>query len=226
MPMGQMPMGQMPMGQMPMGQMPMGQQPMGQMPMGQQPMGQQPGMNPMMQQMMQQALMYEQQSHGVQPTDQLQLQQVHGPTPTALTGGRVVTTPELISMLQSGQRVVLVDVLPGPHPTIPGALMLPDAGFGQSFDDQVQQQLKAALDQAMAGNPATPVIFFCQGPQCWLSHNAALRAIKLGFANVGWYRGGIEVWAGLGLPTQQAGFQQQPQMMPPPQPMPPAQPQP
>jgi hypothetical protein len=29
---------------------------------------------------------------------------------------------------------------------------------------------------------------------CWMSYNAALRAIHLGFRQVYWYRGGIEAW--------------------------------
>jgi rhodanese-related sulfurtransferase len=38
------------------------------------------------------------------------------------------------------------------------------------------------------------VAFFCAGPRCWLSYNAALRAVRLGYRRVLWYRGGIEAW--------------------------------
>jgi PQQ-dependent catabolism-associated CXXCW motif protein len=200
-----------------------GMQPMqpGMQPMqpGMQPMqpGMQPGMDPRMQQMLQQAMMYESQNFGVPATDQLHQGPAHGPTPTTIPGARLVSTFDLMSMLQAGQRVLLVDVLGGQQ-TIPGSLVLPQVGSGQSFDDQVQQQLKASLEQATGGDRNVPVIFYCLGPQCWLSYNAALRASRLGFANVGWYRGGLEVWGALGLPMQQAGMQQQPQFQPQPQP--------
>ena len=46
---------------------------------------------------------------------------------------------------------------------------------------------------------------YCQGTYCWMSYNAALRAINLGYTNVLWYRGGIEAWKQAGLPTAPAG---------------------
>jgi PQQ-dependent catabolism-associated CXXCW motif protein len=212
------PFSPMPRGQQ---QMPMGQQ---QVPMGQQqvPMGQQQmpmGMSPQMQQMVQQAMMYETQNWGVPPTDQLNLTQVHGPTPNSIPGARVVSTLEMMQAVQSGQRLVVVDVLGGQHQVIPGAMVLPDAGLGQGFNDGAQQQLGQILAQATGGNPSAPVVFYCLGPQCWLSYNAALRAVRLGYTNVGWYRGGIEVWAALGLPTQQPGTQPLPIQKPMPPPM-------
>ena len=44
------------------------------------------------------------------------------------------------------------------------------------------------------------VVFFCESAQCWLSHNASLRALALGYRDVVWYRGGIEAWEAAGLP--------------------------
>lgn len=35
-----------------------------------------------------------------------------------------------------------------------------------------------------------PLVFYCHHHHCWLSYNAALRAIKLGYTNVMWYRWG------------------------------------
>ena len=48
------------------------------------------------------------------------------------------------------------------------------------------------------------MIFFCLSAECWLSHNAALRATALGYANILWYRGGIEAWQQAGLPTERS----------------------
>jgi rhodanese-related sulfurtransferase len=41
------------------------------------------------------------------------------------------------------------------------------------------------------------MVFFCANVRCWLSYNASLRAVRLGYTGVRWYRGGIEAW-GLG----------------------------
>lgn len=54
------------------------------------------------------------------------------------------------------------------------------------------------------------MVLYCLSQQCWMSYNAALRAINLGYTNVLWYRGGIESWRQSGPPTQlvpQQGYQ-------------------
>jgi len=52
------------------------------------------------------------------------------------------------------------------------------------------------------GKKQIPVLFYCQSPQCWMSYNAALRAIIMRYTQVLWYRGGIEGWKMAGLTTQ------------------------
>ncbi|MND08271.1 hypothetical protein D3C83_307850 [compost metagenome] len=47
-------------------------------------------------------------------------------------------------------------------------------------------------------------MFFCVDTECWLSYNAALRAIRLGYSNVMWYRGGISAWSAAELPMAQS----------------------
>jgi PQQ-dependent catabolism-associated CXXCW motif protein len=196
MPLGPLPMEQQPMGQQPMGQVPMGQQPMGQMPMGQHPTAQQPmGQMP--------AATMEMQDWGVAPIQQLHTGAPHSPTPVSIPGARVVTTQELAAAMSGGQRPLLFDVLGGQaHETLPGAYWLPSAGGGQGFDDRIQQAMQQMLQQGTGGNRAAPLVFFCLGPECWLSYNAALRAVKLGYTNVAWYRGGLEAWAQNRLPMQ------------------------
>ena len=63
--------------------------------------------------------------------------------------------------------------------------------------------LTPGIDSVRA--PITPsIVFFCLSAKCWLSHNAALRAIALGYENVHWYRGGIKAWKKARLPTEKA----------------------
>lgn len=134
---------------------------------------------------------------------------MHGPTPNTIPGGQVITTKGLVPLLQSQQvRAYVFDVLGGPQ-QLPGAIPAAAASQAGSFNDETQQRFGQYLQQVTQGNREAPLVFYCQGPQCWMSYNAALRAINLGYRNVLWYRGGIEAWQQAGLPlggqAQQGG---------------------
>jgi PQQ-dependent catabolism-associated CXXCW motif protein len=155
-----------------------------------------------------QMMQMERQDFGVQPTKQLYSGQMHGPTPASIPGGQVITTKGLVALVQGNQSpYLLFDVLGGVE-TLPGALPASAASQPGNFADQTQQQFGAFLQQRTGGRKDIPLIFYCLSTQCWMSYNAALRAINMGYTNVLWYRGGIEAWKMAGLPTQQ-GFGQQ-----------------
>ncbi|NOX93804.1 MAG: sulfurtransferase [Alphaproteobacteria bacterium] len=144
----------------------------------------------------------ESQDFGVAPTSQLYSGAMHGPTPTTIPGGLVITTEALWMTLQQNQNsIAIFDVLGGQQ-ILPGAIAAVPASAPGSFNDQTQQEFGQFLQQVTGGNKQTPVLFYCQSPQCWMSYNAALRAINMGYTQVLWYRGGIEAWQMAGLPTQ------------------------
>jgi PQQ-dependent catabolism-associated CXXCW motif protein len=143
----------------------------------------------------------EDEDFGVVPVATLRLSEFSAPTPREVPGARTVRTAELRRLLDgdAAARPLLFDVLGGEaHDSLPGAIWLPGAGRGTSFEDALQAQLARALEAATRGNRSHPVAFFCQGPRCWLSYNAALRAVALGYREVLWYRGGIEAWRAAG----------------------------
>ena len=145
------------------------------------------------------------QDFGVPPTNRLHTGAMHGPTPASIPGGKVATTSQVAELLRSAAgRYLLLDVLGGPE-MLPNAL--PAAWLAQpgSFDDPVQQQAAGAFQQATGGRKDAPIVLYCQSSYCWMSYNAALRAIAAGYTNVLWYRGGIEAWKAAGLPVQGAG---------------------
>ena len=148
----------------------------------------------------------ERQDFGVPPQRELHGGAMHGPTPTEIPGGKLITTKGLVDLLQNQQqlRPVVFDVLGGPQ-TLPQARPAVPASQPGSFEDPVQREFGAYLQQATGGNRETPIVFYCLNPQCWMSYNAALRAINLGYGNVLWYRGGIEAWQQAGLPVQGQG---------------------
>lgn len=150
---------------------------------------------------------WERQDLGVRPTRELHAGAMHGPTPNQIPGGQVITTKGLVPLLQQGIPVFMFDVL-GTAQTLPEAIPAVWAAEPGDFEDETQQQLARMLQQVTRGNPDAALVFYCQGRQCWMSYNAALRSIALGYRNVFWYRGGMEAWNHAGLqfvPAQRQG---------------------
>ena len=53
----------------------------------------------------------------------------------------------------------------------------------------------------LSPDPAAPLVFYCADRECWHAVNAALRARRLGYSRVGWYRGGLLSWKAANLPV-------------------------
>lgn len=142
---------------------------------------------------------------------------INSPVPATITGGTVIHTAELKALLASNG-IVLVEVsnaprrpenlapgapwLPKPHAVIPGSLWIPGAGMGAIAPD-VDEKFRDRLGQATANDLDRPIVIYCH-EQCWLSWNAAKRAIRMGYRAVHWYREGIEGWRAAGLETSVA----------------------
>jgi rhodanese-related sulfurtransferase len=126
-------------------------------------------------------------------------------TPQSLDGIDTVGTQALALALKSTQPPTLIDV-GGQTQTLPGAKLLLFGGL--AFDDARSEagydKRFAALLKLLAPDPSAALVFYCSSRNCWLSVNAALRAKKLGYAQVQWYRGGLESWLSAGLPTAPA----------------------
>ncbi|MCW5750633.1 MAG: caspase family protein [Alphaproteobacteria bacterium] len=138
---------------------------------------------------------------GVPPQDMLRPVGYHADTPLTLPGARTIYTTELLGMLASGTRPVLVDTLDGNHHrTLPGAYWMRGAGNVKAEGDETVSELLGRVTGGLAASKATPVIVFCLSSQCWLSYNAARRLVLQGYNQVYWYRGGVEAWRAAGLP--------------------------
>lgn len=148
---------------------------------------------------------WERRDLGVVAPSELHAGAFHGPTPNRIPGGQVITTQGLVALLQQRELpTVLLHVLDG-GATLPRALPAPWAAQPGRFDDATQQQLAQLLRQATRGQADAPLVFYCASPECWMSYNAALRAIRLGYRNVLWYRGGLAAWQQAGLPMGEHG---------------------
>lgn len=145
------------------------------------------------------------------------------PVPEGLTGATTVGTEEARRLWEEG-RVAFIDVLPRdpkpadlpegtvwrdkPRDSIPGAIWLPNTGYAELSSEE-QAYLEAGLSAATEGDPSRPVLFFCR-PDCWMSWNAAKRAMAMGYEEVLWYPEGSDGWAGAGYETERAEPWEQP----------------
>lgn len=68
---------------------------------------------------------------------------------------------------------------------------------GKTWPPPEQARLERGLARATKGDRSAPVVIFCRS-DCWMSWNAARRAVALGYAGVHWFPGGIEEWQDAG----------------------------
>jgi PQQ-dependent catabolism-associated CXXCW motif protein len=133
----------------------------------------------------------------------------HAETPNTIPGAKTIMTEALYALTQGKDAPVLIDVLGGnPHSTIKGALWWRGAGLGTTGPQgarDMNARFAARLGAATQSDKTKAVVFFCLSYECWLSYNAALRAVEVGYTNVYWYRGGIESWKEAGNDMQQSG---------------------
>ena len=93
---------------------------------------------------------------GVPPATQLRTVGYHGPTPTRIPGGKVVTTAELKSMLEQTPRPYVIDVLGGGvHRTIAGAFWMIGAGAGDMSRDE-EKRFAGAIAGFAGGDKSRP----------------------------------------------------------------------
>lgn len=139
---------------------------------------------------------------------------INSDVPASISGGRVVDAHGLAALL-ARERAVVVDAsnapvrpdglasgapwLPLPHPAIPGSLWIPGSGLA-AITEPVDHYFRERLAEATGGDRDFPVVLYCH-ERCWLSWNAAKRAIEYGYSRVYWFPEGIEGWRAAGLAT-------------------------
>jgi PQQ-dependent catabolism-associated CXXCW motif protein len=154
---------------------------------------------------------------GVPEPDGYRLENYRSPTPTTLRGVKVVDTDEAEKIWRS-HSASFVDVLPRPprprnlpegtlwrdtpRADIPGSIWLPDTGYGE-LASSMAGYFSKGLDKATNGDRTRILVLYCLA-NCWMSWNAAKRALSLGYSGVVWYPEGTDGWLAAGLPLQPA----------------------
>lgn len=139
------------------------------------------------------------------------------PTPSTLAGARVITTAQARALWKSGD-AGFVDVLAhAPKPAnlpagtlwldkprmdIPGSMWLPDTGYGK-LAASTETYLREGLKSVTKGDRTKLIVIYCLA-DCWMSWNAAKRALAMGYTKVAWYPAGTDGWRAAGLPLQEA----------------------
>ena len=135
------------------------------------------------------------------------LDDYRSPVPVTLKGARVIEAEEARPLLRDNA-AVFIDVYPRapkppnlpkntvwrdpPHMSIQGAHWLPNVGYGV-LAPHVASYFKTHLKRLTGGVKAKPVVFFCL-KDCWMSWNAAKRAISWGYSSVIWFSEGTDGW--------------------------------
>ncbi len=147
--------------------------------------------------------------------DGYRLDGYRGPVPATLQGATVIDPDEAHALWQDG-RAAFIDVLPqAPRPpnlpegtiwrdkprnSIPGALWLPNVGYG-AIAEGTAAYFRRGLETATRDDPSLRVVFFCLD-ECWMSWNAARRAVEWGYTNVYWLPEGTDGWSTQGFPLE------------------------
>lgn len=135
------------------------------------------------------------------------MEHYRSPVPETLEGGQVVGPEEAHDLWQAG-KAAFIDVLPQPpkpanlpkgtiwrdkpRHAIPGSIWLPNVGYG-AIADVTADYFRAGLEKVTGGDRAHPVVFYCL-EDCWMSWNAARRAIEWGYVAVYWLPEGTDGW--------------------------------
>jgi PQQ-dependent catabolism-associated CXXCW motif protein len=133
------------------------------------------------------------------------------PVPATLKGADVIDADTAEKLLKENA-AVFFDVYPRapkpanlpagtvwrdpPHASIAGTHWLPNVGYGvlsPAFEDY----FKTRLEQLTGGEKSKPIVFYCL-KDCWMSWNAAKRALSWGYTSVKWFPDGTDGWQAIG----------------------------
>lgn len=124
-------------------------------------------------------------------------------TPETLPGATIPTAEQVKQLMAQG--APLVDVRPLAHRRagyIPGSISVPyelNSPKEVEYDDGVDRFDLSKLPQ----DKNAPMIFQCNGAECWFSYKAARYMVKRGYKRVYWFRTGLPAWKAAGYPIQQ-----------------------
>ena len=120
-------------------------------------------------------------------------------TPRVLENVKIVSADEVAELMRKG--VPLFDTRSEEEyrdKHVKGAKWLP---YNEKSAKEVGFDAKKDLfELAGLADKNAPVIFACNGAECWKSYKSAVTAVNAGFNRVYWFRGGFPEWVAKGYP--------------------------
>jgi PQQ-dependent catabolism-associated CXXCW motif protein len=139
------------------------------------------------------------------------------PVPATLQGAKVISTAEA-EVLWTQKAALFLDTMPRlpkpkdlpagtiwrdkPRHNIPGSIWLANVGYG-ALTPEMETYFRDGLKSNTGGDLSRKIVFYCM-TDCWMSWNAAKRALSWGYSNVLWYPAGADGWKADGLPLSEA----------------------
>lgn len=150
----------------------------------------------------------------VSAPDGYRMDHYRAPVPDTLRGAEVIGAAAAYELWRA--KAAFVDVMPrapkpdnlpegtlwydAPRQSIPGAVWLPNTGYG-ALAEETAAYFRRGLEAVTGGDRDHPLVIFCLA-ECWMSWNAAKRALELGYGRVHWMPGGTDAWIAAGHPTE------------------------
>jgi ABC-type phosphate/phosphonate transport system substrate-binding protein/rhodanese-related sulfurtransferase len=122
-------------------------------------------------------------------------------TPRILDGVKIVSAEEAADLMKKG--VPLYDTRSEEEYRerhIRGARWLPYAE--KSAKEVGFDPAKDAFNVDRIADKNAAVIFACNGAECWKSYKSCVAAVKAGYSQVYWFRGGFPEWVARGYPVE------------------------
>ncbi len=145
------------------------------------------------------------------------MDEYRSPVPSTLRGARVIGTNEAEEAWKE-KTAVFLDVMPRlakpkklPKGTIwrdkirrniPGSFWLANTGYG-ALTPEMEAYFRDGLAALTSGDKSRKIVFYCMS-NCWMSWNAAKRAVAWGYSEVVWYPAGTDGWERAKLPLAEA----------------------
>jgi rhodanese-related sulfurtransferase len=114
-------------------------------------------------------------------------------TPDTLPGGKVISVDEAKSMVGKNTFFDMRTAMSFGKGHLPGARALPYKQASDKTPGFDASQDKFDLSE-LPSDKAAAIVFYSDGPAGWKSYKAAVSAIRAGYSNVMWFRGGTSEW--------------------------------